>query len=488
MPTRRAQPRSYLSRLASNTAIGLGGNAVQRTLTFVITLVLARGLGEEDFGRYSYVTAYVFLFGFLADLGIERVVTREVARRPADAGVLLGSALAVKFTLSLGATAAAILTAFALGLEGETLVCVIVAAIGLPMTIEHVFRGYFQSRYQAAYTYLTTMPGTLWFLLVALAVTRWHWPLYSLFALGLALAPLIVAGLFWVARYRMHLVFHVRRATMLRLLRESAELGGFIGLFLLSMRLDQILLFHLRGDGELALYAVGVRLGEALGIIPEAAVMTIFPLLASSEHRAPERFRATYRLGFKYLAATGVFVAFTLTLLRHEIVRVMYGAAFAEAAMPVAILGWNTCFAYLGVIHISLFVAQSRQRALMGVSLVALLVNIALNLALIPGWGASGAALGALLANVVGFVCWIVLRPTRPFMLTALNESWRAGLAIALVAGVIWALDLGPLPSVAVLIVSYPALLWAIGGLTWDDVHLVRRLFAEDLPHESHPS
>ncbi len=78
--------RSLLARLASNTAIAFAGNALQRGLTFVITLILARGLGEERFGLYSYVVSYMFLFGFLADLGVERVVTRELSRHPQKAG------------------------------------------------------------------------------------------------------------------------------------------------------------------------------------------------------------------------------------------------------------------------------------------------------------------------------------------------------------------------------------------------------------------
>jgi len=478
----RGRPRSFLARLAGNTLIGLLGNSIQRVLTFIVTMVLTRGLGEESFGVYSYVTAYIFLFGFAADLGIERVVTREVARRPSDAGVLLGSALTVKLVLSLLATAAAIATAFALGLEGTTLTCVIVAAIGLPMSIEHVFRGFFQSRYQAGYTFLTTMPATLWFLAAAVAVVVWRLPLYWLFALGLVSAPFMVVGLFWVARFRMHLTFQVRGTTMVHLLRDAAELGGFMALFLLSMRLDQILLFHLRGDADLALYAAGVRLGEALGIIPEAAVVTLFPLLASSEHRAPERFRETYRLGFKYLSATGVFMALALTVMRHDVVRILYGAEFAAAATPTALLGWNTCFAYLGVIHMSLFVAQSRQRALLGVSAIALSSAVALDLLLIPTWGASGAALAALLANVVGFACWVALRPTRPYMLTALAESWRAALAAAMVAAVVWALALSTTAAMVALLLLYPPLLWGLGGATWGDVHLVRRLFREEIP------
>lgn len=482
----RAGERTFLGRLASNTAIGFVGNAAQRGLAFAITLVLARGLGGDGFGLYSYVVSYMFLFAFFADLGIERVVTREVSRTPQFAGELLGSALVVKLGLSLLAMSAAVGSAVVIGMSGDAFYCILLAAVGLPMSVEHVFRGYFQSRFQVAYTYAITLPATVWFLAAAVVVTAYRLPVYTLFAIGLLSAPLILLSLLWVSHYRLHLRLRPRGRRMRAMLRDSMELGGFIFLFMLSMRLDQVMLFHLRGDLEVGHYAVGVRLSEALALIPEALLMTLFPLLVSSETSAPERFHHTYRLGFKYLAAVSVFFAFALTLVRHEVVTLLFGPAYDAAAPSLAILAWNMFFGYVGVIYLSLFVAQSRHRLLLLVSAGALAVNIALNLLWIPPYGATGAATATLAANAVGFACWLGLRETRPYMLTCLQESWRCLLAAAVSAAVLWELGLGGVGAVVLLFVLYAGLLWALGGVLWSDVRLVQRLFAVHDPHAAH--
>lgn len=474
--------RSLLSRLVGNTAIVFAGNSVQRALTFVTTLVLARGLGGDRFGLYSYVVSYMFLFAFFADLGVERVVTREVSRRPQQAGDLLGSAIVVKLGLSALAMLGAIVTALVIGMEREAFLCVVVASIGLPMTIELVFRGFFQSRYQMAYTYAAMLPSTLWVLLVALAVTHFQWPLYFLFALGLVSVPFVVGGFWWAVRHRLHLTLRPRRRLMRELLHDSMQLGGFVFLFLLSMRLDQLLLFHLRGEGEVALYAVGVRLAEALAMLPEVVLVTVFPLLVASEYEAPERFRETYRLGFKYLAAVGIPIALALTLARDEIIALLYGPQYADAAMPMAVLAWNMCFGFLGVIYLSLFVAQSRHRALLLVSGVAVLVNLGLNLLWIPAYGATGAAIATLVANAAGFIAWLVLPPTRLYMVTCIAESWRALLAATIAAAIVWTFELPGLVGMAAVAIGYPPLLWLLGGFSWSDVGLVRRIFAEEEP------
>ena len=471
--------RSLLSRLAGNTAIGFAGNAVQRGLTFAITLILARGLGGESFGLYSYVVSYMFLFAFLSDLGVERVVTREVSRDPAHAGELIGSGLLIKLGLSLASMTAAIGLAFAIGMPRAALLCVVIAAIGLPMNLELVFRGYFQSRFQVGYSYATTLPATVWFLVAALVVTRFGLPLHFLFAIALVSAPFIVVALLWVSRYRFQLVLRARWTRMRRMLRDSAELGGFIFLFVLSMRLDQILLFHLRGEEDVALYAVGVRLSEALSILPEAVMVTVFPLLVSSEHTAPDRFHHTNRLGFKYLAGVGILIAFAMTILRDGVVGVLYGPSYAAAAVPMAVLCWNMSVGYVGVIYLSLFLAQSRQRSLLLVSALALAVNILLNLAWIPPYGATGAAVATLVANLAGFAVWLVLPTTRLYMVTCVRESWRALLAAVVTAAALWSFSLSGVAAFAALLVLYPALLWSLGGITWGDVALVRRLFGE---------
>ena len=473
-----ARERTFLARLASNTAIGFVGNVIQRGLSFIATLILARGLGGEGFGLYSYVVSYMFLFAFLGDLGVERVVTREVARDPARAGELLGSALVVKLALSGLAMIAAVATALAIGMERAAFHCVVLASLGLPMSIELIFRGYFQSRYQVAYTYAINLPTTLIFIAGALAVVALGLPVYALFIVGLATAPLILAALFWLSRYRMQLRFEPRWRTMRGMLRDSAALGGFIFLFALSMRLDQLMLHHLSGDLAVGWYAVGVRLSEALGLVPEALMMTLFPLLVSSEHAAPERFHHTYRLGFKYLAAASVLFATLLTILREPVVVLLFGPDYVPAAPSLAVLAWNMFFGYLGVIYLSLFIAQARQRLLLFVSAVALAVNIVLNLLWIPPYGATGAAAATLAANAAGFACWLILIETRPYMITCMRESWRSLAAAGIVALGLWESGISGMPAGLLFVALYPALLWVLGGVLWSDVHLVQRLFA----------
>src|SRR5262245_45279145 len=122
-------------RAAENTLVGLACIPVQKALAFLTTLVLARGLGRADFGIYSFVGVYVFFFGFLADLGIERVITRELSSRPRQTSELLGGAIIVKLALCTVAMPVAWIVACFWDMPAAARLCVGLAVLGFPLSI-----------------------------------------------------------------------------------------------------------------------------------------------------------------------------------------------------------------------------------------------------------------------------------------------------------------------------------------------------------------
>lgn len=473
--------RPPLRKLAANTAIGFAGNSLQKVLTFATTLVLARGLGDAGFGLYSYVVAYMFFFGFLADLGMERVITREVARAPHRAGELIGTALLMKVILSLVALLAALTVAFALDLSTETKYCVFFAALGLPLSIELVLRGYFQSRYELKYTFLVTVPATLAFLGVAIICVYFSLPVRAIFLGGLPIGIVALTILLRIARRHLRLSFRPRVREMATLLRDSASVGLFILLFMMSMRLDQVMLFHLRDAGEVGLYAAAVRAAEALILVPDALLLTVFPLLVSTYQSDAERFRHIYRLSYRYLAAVILPIALVATLARQEVVGFVFGPGYSGAANALAILAWNFVIGYVGAVYINVFIARAWYQLLLIVSGIAVLANIICNLLWIPSYGASGAAAATAVANLIGFLCWCVVPQTRPYMVACLEETWKPALA-TIAAGLLWFLDLDLFVMVGAMVATYASLLWVLGGLARADLTLLQSLFGEERP------
>ncbi len=280
-------------RLLSNTAVVVIGTTLQRALAFATTMLLARGLGTERFGVYAFVGAYMFTLSFLADMGSERVTAREVARQPERAGELLGTAFMLRATLSVLTAVLAIAVAWLLRFPSVTWWCIVLAAAAMPLSVEALVRSFFQARFAMHYTYVLSLPGSVAFLILAAVILRLGGGLPLIFGAALASGLFTFIVMLWFALPKMQVVWRVDMQLLRYLWRESWELGVVALIFLVTLRLDQLLLFWLRGSNELAQYVVAVKTTEALNLIPESIMVTVFPLLAATEFSARSAFIAS---------------------------------------------------------------------------------------------------------------------------------------------------------------------------------------------------
>ena len=462
-------------RLARNTLIGFTGLAGQRLLAFVTTLVLARGLGPEGFGIYAFAGVYIFFFGFLADLGIEKVVTREIASHPQQAGHLLGNAILLKLGLCAVAVPAAWAVAWWWDMGDEARACVMIAALGLPLSIETILRSFFQSRFAVHTIYAITLPAAAFLLALAALCVYWELPVRAVFIAALFTGALALGGLLIQTMRQVRLRLQADPRLLRTLLRDAAEVGVFLFLIMVSMRLDQLLVFQLRGALDAGHYAAGMRVAEGLSMIPEALMLTVYPLLAATQHTSPERFRRVYTLSFKYLSAAILPIALVITLARNELVALLFGAAYAGSAVPLAILAWGTFFAYVGTVSLNLFIVRREQRVVVLVSVIGVAVNIVANLLLIPAYGATGAALAMVIGNSASFAAFTLIPRTAPFMRVCMAQAVRPAAAVGAAWCIVAPVPLPLLPTVTLALAIYTAVMVASRGITRDDVVRARR-------------
>ncbi len=418
-------------RLLSNTAVVVVGSTSQRLLSFGTTMLLARGLGGERFGVYAFVVAYMFVFGFLVDLGFERMIIREIAREPERAGTLIGTGILVRSGLSVAAAAAAVTVAWFVGLPSATLWCVFLAALGLPLSMDTFVRAFFQARFQMHYAYLLTLPGSLIFVLLAALVLWLGKGLAWVFVAALAAGTCSVSLVFWIAVPQMQVVWRLDWKLVRHLWRESWEIGAVLLIWLIALRIDQLLLYWLRGANDLGQYAVAVKVTEALNLIPESIMATVFPLLASTERSAPQRFHRVYHVTVRYLVVLVLPIALAVTLGRESLIRLLFGAAYLSGSGALAILSWWMFFSYTATVYVGLMIVRSQQRLLALVSAVSLVGNVALNLLWIPRWGATGAAAATLAMSAGSFLLLCVAPQTRDMMQTCRDAAVRPLAAIA---------------------------------------------------------
>jgi len=180
------------------------------------------------------------------------------------------------------------------------------------------------------------------------------------------------------------------------LLREGIVLGAVGVVGLLYLRIDVVMLGLLNGDAEVGLYFTAARVLEASFIVPHIVMLVIFPLLAKSNDVQHLLRRTIVGLGL-----SGVLAALALAGAGRWVVPQIYGADWARTGDILVLLSLAAPAVFLGYCLTQALVAKDLQERYLVVALIGLILNIGLNLFLIPQFGGMGAAGATVITEIV---------------------------------------------------------------------------------------
>jgi O-antigen/teichoic acid export membrane protein len=376
----------------------IGGNGGY----FVAVLIVARALGPAGRGTVAFITVAALVVAHMSGLGVGEATIVLSARDPGRRPVLLANALA--FFLGSGLTAAT-LAFLGLALSG-----IEPAGVGTPELVILWLGIVSCAAGEAGYSFLVgverlrqlaLITGCASWVYAGLVFVLWAGP-------GLTVGR---AALAWTATEALRAVVLISlssRGAILglpsrRLLVEEIGFGlrlwvGSLARFL-NFRTDQILMGFLATEAALGFYAVAVNVSEVLLYLPSSAATALLPLIARTEHsrRGKETLRAFRSVIF--VTALGVGAA---ALLGPVVLPAVFGDAFDESVVPFLWLLPGT-FGYAASAVFSSALVGSSSPGLSSLGpIVSLVVGFALDLALIPPFGATGAAAAASVAFLVG--------------------------------------------------------------------------------------
>jgi O-antigen/teichoic acid export membrane protein len=395
-------------------------------------LILARSLGPTGRGTIAFITVSALVLAKLAGLGMGEAATVLAARRAESRGALLANL--VLFVSSSALVVGGLGFAVLLSLSGER-----PAGIG---PAELAILG-------GAAVAIALIEASAAFLIgcgrlrqVALITATMHWVYPVLLAFGWLVGGLTVtrAAVIWVvSELTIVLVLlgqSVREVGLARpsprLLLESILFGvrAWAGSLarLLNFRTDQILMGFLASEAALGIYAVAVNTSEALLYLPTATATALVPVVAraDSESRAWETLRA---FRSTVLVTAGLVVA--AAALGPLALPVVFGSAFSGSVVPFLLLVPGAFgFVATAIFSSALMASSSPGRSSLG-PFVSLVVSIALDVLLIPRFGASGAAAAASVAFLAGgCTALVVFRRRHPFEWRALVLPRRSDLVL----------------------------------------------------------
>ncbi|HET7855668.1 MAG TPA: flippase [Gaiellaceae bacterium] len=456
--------RSLTVRLATNTIVQAAGILAGAAIGFFTFVAVTRGLGPEAFGDFTAAMVFLFIPVVIADIGFSTAVLREISASPERTESAMRASLPFRTFVSAGIVALAAAIGVLLPLNDRTTVAILIGAVG---------------------SFLTLM--TLALLPVLQAQLRMHWAVAGnvtgrLVTLGLTLAALgiglgfksiVAAQVVGIAvTFAVHL-YAVGRTVRLRpvvdpqywrsLVAGSIVIGLAIGLSQIYFRVDTVLLALFRSSEEVGLYGAAYKFIELSQFMAAAVAVSMFPPLAAFVARGDPRARDLVQKSFDVLIAGAVFLFVLMLAFPEEIITVSAGPDYREAASALQLLAPYVLFGFVNAGLWRALLATERDRLLLATAVVVLVLNVALNLALIPEYGYKAAAVISVVSEAVILapIAWAVRQDGLLPNLRYGRLVVVAGLAMAAVA---WGVPAPAIVAGTLATALYAAILLAAPG------------------------
>jgi O-antigen/teichoic acid export membrane protein len=448
-------------QVARNTAAQALGKAAVLAVGAASIAITTRYLGAAGYGSFALALALVQMLGVLADFGVVTVVVREISREPGRTGELVGNALTLRLLLGVVVVALAALLSLALPYSPDVRVAILIAGVPFVLGLATTsLTTIFQARLQMGRAAVADVAGRVAGLAALVAVVEADLGFEAVVATTAVAAAVTLAVTLAMVRVR------PQTGRWRELLVPAIPLGLALAVNEIYFRADTFILSLFRPFAEVGHYTLAYRIFELIAVLPAIVMTSVFPLLSryvAEQRELANRVLDTTADVFVALAAP---IAAAGLVLAPELVQLVAGDAFAGAETPLRLLLCAAGAAWVSGLLGYTLIAGDRRRAVLLLSLTALAVNVALNLALVPSYGADAAAAVALGSEALLLAGgWILVR--RELGLTPRTRVlWRALVAAAAMAGLlVWLRDL----TLAVLVPAgaavYAVALAALGGI-----------------------
>jgi O-antigen/teichoic acid export membrane protein/glycosyltransferase involved in cell wall biosynthesis len=472
-------------RLAANSIVQIGGSALAAAISFFTFAAMTRGLGPDSYGAYVAATSFLFLPIVLSDFGLATTVLRDISARPEDTEAIMRRSVPLRALLSAGAVTAMVLLGLVIPFEEQTKLAVLIWSIGAWATLMNVaLLPVLQAQLRMQWAVAANVAGRATSLALTLAAL----------SAGLGFAGVVWAQVIGVAVTFLVDLVVVRRLVPLlpvvdfpywkQVVRGSLVIGLAIGLGQVFFKVDGVILALVRPEEEVGFYGAAYKFLELSDLIVAAIALSVFPTLTHYAATGHQGFRPLVQRSFDVLLSIATLVSLVFLLFPEDLITLTSGREFTAGADALRLLAPYPMLFFVNALIWRVLIAQGQDRALLGIAVVVLGLNIVLNVALLPPYGFRAAAVTAVASEVVSItIATTVLRRRQGF---TPSIAYAAAIAPAAAVMTVCALVLpGPWPLVAVAaVLAYAAVLLLLPGTVREGFQHLRRELrsAPDIP------
>lgn len=407
------------NRFVKNTSWLLFGRIAQMVLQFLVGVFSARYLGPENYGTINYVASFITFFTSFCGLGLNGVIVSEFVNHPEEEGKIVGSAVLMRFAVSLLSVIAFLSLIYAVDgkSNNEIFIVAVLQSVQLPFSSLDTINYWYQSKFLSKFSSIFQTAAYFLVSVYKVYLLLTHKSIYW-FAFSSSLDIILLSILYFIGYEKQktqRLGFSF--ATSKRLLKGCIPFILASVMMYIYSQTDRIMIKQMLGSTALVgLYTASTVITNLISFIPVSFIDSARPLIMEAKNDSEQKFnlriRQTVALVSWICFLYGLFIVFFAPLL----IKLLYGAEYTGATETLRIMVWADAFSFIGGIRSIWLICEKKNKYVLFLSAIGAVTNVVLNFALIPKWGINGAAFATLITQFLSNLIYpSFFRETREF-------------------------------------------------------------------------
>lgn len=401
--------QTSVTKIRADVGFATAGELLAKLASLAVLMVLTRYVPAERLGGYFFAASIASLCGMITAVGTTTVLNRSVAQEPSKTADHLGRVLSVRVPLTAGAYLSinAVTALVAPDLLTVMLLASAYALLGnLWFTYSAVLLG--ARRVRLRTTTELVAPAIQVALVPWAAAMGWSFEAILL-VLALSNAVMVATGAALVHRRWGPVPIAWLDPAAWTYAVASWPFLVLTGLRAANFRVDTVMVYALSSPAEAASYETAFKLLEVSRLLVRPVASVFFPLCASMAAEAAwARLRRTSNMLLLRTAAAGVGLAAGVAVIAPWVMPTVWGPEYAESGAVLRVLYLSVPLLWLGLVASFLAAALGREKAAAIGQALSLAINLGMNAAFVPIFGAVGAA-WTTLATQGALSLWLVL-------------------------------------------------------------------------------
>ncbi|MBN2190905.1 MAG: flippase [Candidatus Aureabacteria bacterium] len=401
-----------IKKIAKNSAIMIIVESINKVLSLFLTVVLARYLGDYVFGEYSFVLTMVMLFNVLAVFGLDTLAVREISKNIERTGLYLFNLLFLKILMAVFSFIVLVGVIKIIGKPESVNHCLYFAGfIVFIMAIADSFGSIFNAHEKLELKAFSLLATKIFLVILLLLAVFFKKGIVSI--VFLILLSEIFRLILSVFIYRLRLStfsFRFDMGLCKSLLRDASSFALISAIAIIYFKIDIVMLSLLKNDQVVGWYSAAYNLVAALIFIAGAYNLAIYPSLSRDAGKSQDLLSFRWQKSVKYLFVISIPITVGTLFLADRFIELFYSTEYYNSGSALKILVVTLPWIFVNSINMQVLYAFNMQLKASVIMLVCTLVNISLNLYLIPRYSYIGASIATLLAEIINVVlCFFIV-------------------------------------------------------------------------------